>query len=47
MLLVMREGMMVTDLRLARLQELLKQKDELSPEEWAMARELMNRAGAR
>jgi hypothetical protein len=43
-LLVMREGMAVTDLRLRRLIALLGTKDELSPAEWAMARELMNRA---
>jgi len=43
-LLIMREGMIVTDLRLARLQHLLRSKDELTPEEWSIARELMNRA---
>lgn len=43
-LLVMREGMAVTDLRLARLRGVLQSKDELTPEEWSMARELMNRA---
>lgn len=43
-LLVMREGMMITDLRIKRLVKLLDLKDELSPEEWAIARELMNRS---
>lgn len=42
-LLVMREGMAVTDLRLARVHLLLQLKDELSPEEWAMARDMVNK----
>jgi len=33
----------VTDVRLERLQILLKKKEELTPIEWAIARELMNR----
>jgi hypothetical protein len=43
-LLLMREAMAITDLRLRRVQALLRLKDELDPEEWAIARELMNRA---
>ncbi|MGC6494687.1 MAG: hypothetical protein ACON5B_17755 [Myxococcota bacterium] len=43
-LLIMREGMMVTDLRLTRLTRLLQSKDELTPLEWSYAREMMNRA---
>lgn len=43
LLLLVREGMFVTDLRLTRLQALLRSKDELTPNEWAIARELMNR----
>lgn len=43
-LLVMREGMIVTDLRLARIEALLRTKDELDAFEWATARELTNRA---
>jgi hypothetical protein len=43
-LLVMREGMAVTDMRVRRLNNLLKTKDELTPTEWAIARDLMNRA---
>lgn len=42
-LLIVREGLMVTDLRLRRLTKLMASKDELTPEEWAIARELMNR----
>jgi hypothetical protein len=42
-LLVMREGMVVTDLRLARLHALLQLKDELTPIEWSQAREMMNK----
>ncbi len=40
-MLVMREVMMVTDLRLHRLRALLATKDELTPIEWSTARELM------
>ena len=43
-LLLVREAMMVTDLRLLRAQRLLDTKDELTPREWAIARELMNRS---
>lgn len=43
-LLLMREAMSVTELRLTRLQNLMRTKDELTPAEWAIARELMNRA---
>ena len=43
-LLVMREAMAVTDVRIRRLVKVLDSKDELTPDEWAMAREMMNRA---
>lgn len=43
-MLVMREVMMITDLRLQRLHHLLRTKDELTPVEWAIARELMRSA---
>lgn len=43
-MLVMREMMMVTDVRLFRLRALLATKDELTPVEWATARELMRSA---
>ncbi|MCB9663063.1 MAG: hypothetical protein H6732_03045 [Alphaproteobacteria bacterium] len=43
-LLLAREAMLVTELRLARLHALLQTKDELTPQEWAIARELMNRS---
>jgi hypothetical protein len=36
--------MMVTNLRLARLRALLRSRDELTPDEWSIARELMNRS---
>lgn len=42
-LLLFRCAIAVTDLRLARLELLLKSKDELNPQEWAIARELINR----
>ncbi len=42
-LLLFRCAVSVTELRLERLQILLKKKDELTPIEWAIARELMNR----
>jgi hypothetical protein len=42
-LLLFRCAIAVTDLRLARLELLLKSKDELNPMEWAIARELINR----
>jgi hypothetical protein len=43
-LLLFRCAVSVTELRLERSQILLKKKDELNPQEWAIARELMNRA---
>jgi hypothetical protein len=43
-LLLMRESMIVTELRLRRLRALMMSKDELTPEEWSIARDLMNRA---
>jgi len=43
-LLVLRESMFVTTLRLKRLQLLLDNTDELTPIEWAISREQMNRA---
>lgn len=42
--LLFRCAVSVTDMRLDRLQVLLKRKEELTPVEWAIARELMNRA---
>lgn len=39
--MVMRTGLMVTEMRLERLILLLKSKDELTPQEWAAAREMM------
>lgn len=42
-LLLFRAAMIVTNLRLRRLRKLLASKDELTPPEWAIARELMNR----
>jgi hypothetical protein len=43
-LLLFRSAMMITNLRLARLRSLLRSKEEFSPDEWAVARELMNRS---
>lgn len=43
-LLVFRAAIMGTNLRLTRLRLLLESKDELSPREWRIARELMNRS---
>lgn len=43
-LLVLREGMYVTELRLKRVQLLLESTDELTPIQWAISRELMNRS---
>lgn len=43
-LLVFRAGMMVTNLRLERLKRLMASKDELSPIEWRVSRDLMNRS---
>jgi len=42
-LLLFRACMMVTELRLRRLKILLDSKDELTPIEWSIARDLMNR----
>lgn len=42
--LVVRTGSAVTKHRLDRLQLLLRSKDELNAQEWAIARELMNRS---
>lgn len=41
-MLLFRAAMAITNLRLARLKLLLADKDELSPDEWANARKLMN-----
>lgn len=43
-LLLFRQAMFVTNLRLRRLQILLDQTNELNPIQWAIARELMNRS---
>lgn len=43
-LLLFREAMYVTNLRLKRLQLLLDATDELNPQEWAVSREMMNRS---
>lgn len=43
-LLLFREAMFVTNLRLKRLQLLLDSTDELTPQQWAAAREMMNRS---
>lgn len=43
-LLLMRASISITELRLKRLMILLGRQDELTPQEWAIARELMNRA---
>ena len=43
-LLLLRESMFVTTLRLKRLQILLDRSDDLTPQEWAIGRELMNRS---
>lgn len=42
-LLLFRAATLVTNLRLRRLRKLLGSKDELTPQEWAIARELTNR----
>jgi hypothetical protein len=41
-LLLFRAAMAITNLRISRLKLVLQTKDELSPEEWASARKLMN-----
>ncbi|MEZ4322155.1 MAG: hypothetical protein R3F61_32080 [Myxococcota bacterium] len=43
-LLLFREAMFVTNIRLRRLQALLDKTDELTVPEWAISRELMNRS---
>lgn len=43
-LLLVREAMLITDVRLRRLEAMLKAKDELNPSEWSAARDIMNRA---
>jgi hypothetical protein len=43
-LLLFRTAMLVTNLRLNRLRALMKAKEELTPDEWSTARELMNRS---
>jgi len=43
-LLLVRAAMSVTELRLKRLKVLLDRQDELTPVQWAIARELMNRS---
>lgn len=40
--LLFRAAMVITNLRLARLRKLLASKDEMTPEDWAVARKLMN-----
>jgi hypothetical protein len=42
-LLLMRQGMAITDIRIRRLQALLKLKDELNADEWSTARDIMNK----
>ncbi|TNE90759.1 MAG: hypothetical protein EP330_07470 [Deltaproteobacteria bacterium] len=42
-LFVFRMMLVVTDLRLQRIEHMLKSKDELSPMEWGVARESMNK----
>lgn len=42
-LLLVRCAVAVTEMRLTRLEVLLKKHDELTPNDWAIARELMNR----
>jgi hypothetical protein len=41
-ILLFRAAMAITNLRLARLRRLLESQDELSPDQWAAARRLMN-----
>ena len=43
-LLLMRQGIAITEIRLRRLIRLLGIKDELTPTEWSIARDIMNRA---
>jgi len=43
-LLVVRLGILATVMRLARLDKLLKTNDELTPVQWAIAREIMNKS---
>lgn len=43
-LLLMRQGMIVTELRLRRLEAMLRAQDELSADEWSTARDIMNRS---
>lgn len=43
-LLLFRQAMFITNLRLRRLQLLLDGTNELTPQEWAISRELMNRS---
>jgi len=43
-MLVTRCGIMATNVRIARLEFLLRRGEELTPEEWANAREFMNKA---
>jgi len=43
-LVLFRSAMLVTNLRLARLRALLRTKTDFTPDEWAVARELMNRS---
>ncbi|MCB9668429.1 MAG: hypothetical protein H6736_02525 [Alphaproteobacteria bacterium] len=43
-LLLFREAMFVTNLRLKRLEILLDAADELTPAQWAVSREMMNRS---
>jgi hypothetical protein len=43
-LLLFREAMFVTNLRLKRLQNILDSTDELTPAQWAYSREMMNRS---
>ncbi len=41
-MLLMRQAMILTEVRLGRLHALLKSKDQLTPAEWSTARDLMN-----
>ncbi|MEN0068517.1 MAG: hypothetical protein AAGA48_40730 [Myxococcota bacterium] len=43
-LLLFRAAIMVTNIRLTRINRLLKTKDELTPQEWSGARTLMNKS---
>jgi hypothetical protein len=42
-LLLMRQGIAITEIRIKRLHHLLKVQDEITPESWAAARDIMNK----